>query len=313
LELLATPLKLQILRGLEGGPKSLADLRREIGSPPQSTMRIYVSSLLEAKALERGPRAGFRGSVEYALTGPGNDLLAVAAVLQRWLDGSPQGRIELGTPEARSAVRVLVEAWSANIIRALAAQPLSLTELARLIPRLSYPALERRLASMRLLGLVVAHKEEGRATPYTPTAWLRRAVVVLTSAGEWERECIPDATPPIGRLDVEAAFLLAVSLMQLPPTLNGRVRLAVEIHRGASPVFAGVLVCVEDGEVTSCSAGVDGEAAGWVSGTPRSWLRRLNRRDGDHLEMGGESEVAKAVLDALSRTASGTRRVPPTS
>jgi DNA-binding HxlR family transcriptional regulator len=314
LDLLAAPLKLQILRGLEQGPESLVDLRKGIGSPPQSTMRNYVATLVDAKALERTPQPRVQGSVEFALTRPGSDLLAVAVGLQRWLDGSPGGRIELGTPPARGAVKVLGDAWSSNIVRALAAQPLSLTELARLIPRISYPALERRLTSMRLLGLVEPRKEEGRATPYHLTGWLRRAVVVLTSASEWEREYIPDTTPPIGRLDVEAAFLLAVSLMRLPPDLSGRVRLAVEIQRGASPVFAGVLVCVEDGEVTACTPGVDGEAEGWVSGAPRSWLRRMNRReDGDHLEMGGTSEVARAVLDALSRPASGTREVPPSS
>lgn len=304
LELLSAPLGFQLLRGLQNGPKPVIDLRKEIGSPPQSTMRIYLRTLEQVKAASRAPRPGLQGPTEYTLAEPGLALMTVAASLQSWLSFSPQGPIELGTPAARSAIKALIEGLSSNMIRALSGQTLSLTELARLIPRISYPALERRLTAMRLVGLIEAHRRDGRATPYQPTDWLRRAVAPLTSASEWERDYIPEIAPPLGRLDVEAAFLLAVPLMQLPPTLTGRVRLAVEIQRGASPVFAGVLVCVEEGEVTSCSADLDGEAEAWVSGAPRSWLRRMNRGEEEHLELGGDSQVARAVLDGLARTTS---------
>jgi DNA-binding HxlR family transcriptional regulator len=302
LELLSAPLNLQLLRGLQRGPMSVIDLQRDIGSPPQSTMRIYLRALEDVRAVSRAHRPGFQISSDYALAAPGLALMTVAASLQRWLSFSPQGGIELGTPVARSAIRALLEGLSSSMVRALAGQTLSLTELARLIPRISYPALERRLTVMRLVGLVEAHRGEGRATPYQPTDWLRRAVAPLTSAAEWEREYIPETTSPIGRLDVEAVFLLAAPLMELPATLTGKVRLAVEIQRGVSPVFAGVLVSVEGGEVTSCTAGLDGEAEAWISGAPRSWLRRMNLGEGDHLELGGDSGVARAVLDGLART-----------
>lgn len=304
LELLSAPLNLQLLQGLEKGPMSVIDLRKAIGSPPQSTVRIYLRTLEKVKAVQRTRRAEFQGSTEYLLTDPGAALMTVAEALQRWLSLSPQGPIELGTPAARSAIRALVEGWSSNLVRALAAEALSLTELSRLIPRISYPALERRLTAMRLVGLVEAHKDAGRATPYSPTEWLSRAVAPLTSAIEWERECIPEITPVIGRLDVEGAFLLAVPLMRLPPTLTGKVRLAVEIQRGVSPVFAGVLICVEDGEVTSCTPGLEGSAEAWVSGAPRSWLRRMNLGEENHLELGGDAQVARAIVEGLGRTAS---------
>jgi len=304
LELLSAPLSLQLLQGLQEGSKSPIELRRDIGSPPQSTVRIYLRTLEEIKTISRVLDPGLRGSTEYGLEAPGLALMTVAASLQRWLSFSPQGPIELGTPAARNATKALFEGLSSNVVRALAGRALSLTELARLIPRISYPALDRRLTAMRLVGLIEAHRGDGRATPYQPTDWLRHAVSPLTSASEWEREHIPEMTPPIGRLDVEAVFLLAAPLMKLPPTLTGKVRLAVEIQRGVSPLFAGVVVCFEEGEAISCTAGLDGEAEAWVSGTPRSWLRRMNQGEDGHLELGGDSQIARAVLDGLARTTS---------
>ena len=302
LKILAAPLNLEILRGLEAGSLSAADLSQAIGSPPKSTMRLYLRTLGGVDVVQRSRRSEFQGSTEYSITPAGLALLTVAELLQAWLDSAPQGPVELGSLPARNAIRALADGWSAALVRALAARALSLTELDRLIAGFSYPALERRLTAMRMVGLLEFHKEDGRSTPYRVTPWLRRAVRTITGASEWEREWIPDLAPPIGRLDVEGAFLLAVPMMELPADMTGKVRLAVEIQRGASPVFAGVLVCVEEGEVTSCTPRVDGDAEGWISGAPRSWLRRINRDEEAHLEVGGDGGIARAVLDALART-----------
>lgn len=301
LTLLSAPLNISILRTLEEGPESVIDLRKKVSSPPQSTMRIYLRTLNGIGAVERSQEARFQGSVRYAITPAGRALLGVAETVQAWLQASPNDPIELGSPAAKSAIKALVEGWSSNIIRVLAAHPVSLTELNRLIPKLSYPSLERRLTAMRLVGLVEGRRG-ARGTPYAATEWLRRAVAPLISAGEWEREHVPELTPPLGRLDIEATFLLAIPLMALSADVNGKVRLAVEVQRGASPVFAGVLVGVEEGEVTSCVPGLDGEAQSWVSGAPRSWLRRISKGEKDHLEVGGDSLAARAVLEGLHRT-----------
>lgn len=305
LSLLAAPLNLELLRGLQEQPLPLIDLRRRIGSPPQSTVRIYLRTLEELGVVGCSRAAELQGATTYALTEAGQALAAPTKALEDWLQLAPQGPLELGTPAAKSAIGALVEGWSSNIVRALAAQTLSLTELARRIPRISYPGIERRLTAMRLVGLIEPHKEDGRSTPFRPTEWLRRAVVPLIAASEWEREKVPELTPPIGRLEVEAAFLLAMPLTELPPGLSGKVRLAVEVKRGASPVFAGVVVGVEGGEVASCTPGLEGEAAAWVSGAPRSWLRRMNLGEEDHLELGGDAQLARGVLEGLERAAAG--------
>ena len=195
LELLAVPLNAQLLRRLEQGPVSLIELRRDAGFPPQSTTRTYLRTLEGVEVIERARAPQSNGPTLYSLTGSGHALMTVAASLQTWLAASPQGPIELETPAAKSAIKALVDGWSSSIARELAAQTLSLTELAKSIPKLSYPALEHRLTAMRLVELIEPQKKSGRSTPYRPTDWLRCAIGSLSAASEWEREHLPEVTP----------------------------------------------------------------------------------------------------------------------
>lgn len=301
LSLLSAPLNVHLLKALEDGPLPLIDLRRAVGSPPQSTMRVYSRTLVDLGALERQRQAAFPGTVEYGSTESGKALLGIGAVHEGWLREAPSGPISLGSTASKSATKALVEGWSTNIIRALAAKPLSLTDLNRLIPRISYPSLERRLGALRLADLVEPHAGEGRGTPYRATSWLRRAVVPLAAGAWWERRHLADP-PLIGRLDVEAAFLLAIPLIEVPAGLSGRCRLAVEIQGGSSPVFAGVMISVEDGKVVSCSSRLEGDADGWASGSAGSWMRRMSGQDSD-LEVGGDAELARGLVDSIRRSA----------
>jgi len=303
LTLLAAPLNVEILRQLEQGPRSLQNLRSELGLPPQSTMRLYLRALSEIGVVERRTRSEFPTSVDYEITKAGRALLRVGDALHTWLQAAPAGPKDLGTTAARSSIKALVEGWSSHIVRILAARPLSLTELDSLIPRVSYPSLERRLAAMRECDLVKVQRGAGRLRPYEVTDWLRRAVSPLTTAIAWERRHAPEMTAGIGRLDVEAAFLLSIPLLDLPDEISGKCRLAVEVHDGASLVFAGVVVCVDEGEVTSCVASLEGEAEAWASGRPLAWLRQLNLSPDGELELGGDRTFARAVLEALRRTA----------
>jgi DNA-binding HxlR family transcriptional regulator len=301
LSLLAAPLNVHLLQALEDGPLPLIDLRRAVGSPPQSTMRVYSRTLVELGTLERQRQAAFPGTVEYVSTESGRALLAIGQILERWLQEAPVGPIALGTTASKSATKALVEGWSTNIIRALAAKPLSLTDLNRLIPRISYPSLERRLGALRLADLVEPYPGEGRGTPYRATPWLRRAIVPLAAGAWWERRYLADP-PQIGRLDVEAAFLLAIPLIELPSEVNGKCRLAVEIQGGSTPVFAGVLICVEEGKVISCSSRLEGEAEGWASGSASSWMRRMNGQEAD-LEIGGDADLVREIVEAIRKSA----------
>ena len=169
LSLLSAPLNVHLLQALEEGPMALIDLRRSVGSPPQSTMRVYSRTLVDLGTLERQRQAAFPGTVEYASTDSGKALLGIGAIHEKWLHEAPSGPVSLGSTASKSATKALVEGWSTNIIRALAAKPLSLTDLNRLIPRISYPSLERRLGALRLADLVEPHPGDGRGTPYRAT------------------------------------------------------------------------------------------------------------------------------------------------
>ncbi|HET7120890.1 MAG TPA: winged helix-turn-helix transcriptional regulator [Solirubrobacterales bacterium] len=300
LSLLAMPLNYHVLRALEDGPCPLLELRRVVGSPPQTTMRGYMKTLTEMGVLERRRQNDFPGSVEYELTRGGEKLLEVADVLQHWLDLGAYGPISLGTPAARSTVKAVVDGWATNMIRALAARPISLTELARFLPAISYPTLERRLSAMHHVGLVERHRDSnGRGTPYKVTEWLRRSVAPITAAVGWEYRAIPELTGPISRIDVESTFLLTVPLLELPPDISGSCRLSVELRHRNGTDYAGVSVTVDEGEITSCVSRLQSDADAWVAGTPLGWFRWVTRHANDSVEIGGDNDLAHGLAEGI--------------
>jgi DNA-binding HxlR family transcriptional regulator len=299
LSLLSVPLNVFVLQALAGGPMSLLDLRREVGSPPQTTMRGHLRVLAEIGVLAKRRRHDFPGALDYELTAPGRELLAVTEVLGSWLAAAPAGSLRIGSVAAKSAIKALVEAWSTNLLRALAARPLSLTELNKLITSLSYPSLERRLAAMRLAGQIEACPGGRRGRPYAVTGWLRLAVGPLAAAASWERRHTPAQTAPITRIDAETAFLLAVPPLSLPTELSGSCRLAMQASNGNDSRLAGVMVGVEQGRITSCVSSLRGEASAWVSGSAPAWLRAVIDHETDRLEVGGDSNLATALVERL--------------
>jgi DNA-binding HxlR family transcriptional regulator len=312
LSLLAAPLNLLVLRALADGPKQQAELRREAGSPAQTTLRAQLKKLTAIGAITKRRRNPFPGLLEYELVTPGRDLLFVASILESWLDRAPEGPQRLESNAARAAVKALAEGWSTTMLRALAARPLSLTELDRVIGSLSYPSLERRLAAMRLTGQIEARSSNGRGTPYAVTGWLRRGVAPLAAAARWERCHLPRMTAPIGGLDTEAVFLLAVPLLRLPAELSGTCRMAMEIPNGDGRRHAGVTVEVRDGRIVSCTTQLQVKVDAWALGSAIAWLDALVGLESDRLEFGGEGTLVGAVLEALHETLFGVpmRKLP---
>jgi DNA-binding HxlR family transcriptional regulator len=301
LSLLSTPLNVHVLKALEEEELPLADLNKAVGHPPATTMRAYLKGLTDLGVVERRQEVDFPGSVSYALTEAGHKLLAAAAVLQHWLDSAPEGPIALGSPAAKSATKALVDGWSAAIVRALAPRSFALTELARLIPSISYPTLERRIAAMRRVGQLEAQRNGNgsRGTPYKATHWLRQAAAPLTAAIAWERCWASAQTSAIGRIDAEALFLLAIPLLELPEELSGCCRLAVEMRTESELEYAGVMVTVETGRLTSCTARLRGEPDAWAAGTALDWFGWVNGHLDHQVELCGDTSLARTVTDAL--------------
>jgi len=299
--LLAAPLNVLLLQALAEGPKQQAELRRETGLPPQTTLRAQLKRLAELGAIEKHRRNRFPGVLEYELTASGEELLRVVETLEHWLGMSENGPLPLGGSAAKSVVKALAEGWSTTMLRVLAARPLSLTELDRIIGSLSYPSLERRLAALRVAGLIEPHTGDGRGTPYGATKWLRYGVAPLAAATRWERRRSPDITAPVGRLDVEAALLLAVPLLRLPAEFSGACRLGAEIVNGKSRL-AGAMVSIRRGEVAGCSTNLQGHPDAWALGSISAWLNALLEHDVDSLELGGDCRFVRTLIERFHKT-----------
>ncbi len=301
LTLLATPLNGTILQSLSEGPRRLVDLRRECGSPAQTTLRAHLKELEQIGAIARRRSNDFPGVMECELTGPGGQLLFVADVLEGWLGEAPHGPLHFGSDAAKAAIKALIDGWSSTMLRVLAARPLSLTQLDGVIGSLSYPALERRLTAMRLAGQVepCAGQEKG-TTPYAVTDWLRRGVAPLAAAARWERVHFAADTAPMTPIDTEAAFLLALPLLRVAPEHSGTCRMGVEVSNGKERRLAGAMAHVIEGRVTSCTVRLNGKADAWAIGSATAWLHAVIGAGSDGLELGGDQTLARSLVEGLN-------------
>jgi DNA-binding HxlR family transcriptional regulator len=306
LSLIAGPLSVPILRAHLDGPLRLSDLRERIGGAAQTTLRGQVGNLRGIGALERRVLGGMPYAVENELTDAGHAVLAVADLVEGWLTRAPQGAIALGSEPAKGALRALIGGWGSAMLRALAARPLSLTELSSVIGDHSYPALERRLSAMRAARLVEPCPEErgGGGKPYAVTEWARMAIGPLVAAGRCECRHMVDLAEPLTRIDVEAGFLLAVPLLDLDAMRSGSCLLAVDtrVDAGSDPGvrLAGVHVVIEDGVVVSCVSRLEQDPSTWALGTVEAWVDAILEGDSRRLRIGGrDPRLAEAIVSGL--------------
>jgi DNA-binding HxlR family transcriptional regulator len=305
LSLIASPLSVPILRAHLDGPLRLPDLRERIGGAAQTTLRGQVGNLRGIGALERHVRGGMPYTVENELTEVGKGVLAVAETVEQWLSRAPQGPIALGSEPAKGAIRSLVGGWGSTVLRALAARPLSLTELSSVIGEHSYPALERRLSAMRAARQIEPRPDSDRgAKPYVVTDWTRQAVAPLIAAGRCECEHLAESTDPLTRIDIEAALLLAVPLVDLDVSRSGSCVLGVDTGTAKNGSetgdrLAGVYVEIEAGTVISCSSRLEQDPRTWAIGSIQAWTDAALEGNRDRLRLGGENP--KVAADLIER------------
>jgi DNA-binding HxlR family transcriptional regulator len=301
LTLLSVHLNVLIVRALAEGPLRLAELRKAAGGPAQSTLRGNLAKLSEIGALRRRGRSDKPSVLEYELTLFGHDLLFVADALEAWLSLAPEEPLALDSPGAKVAIKALVGGWTSTIVRALAARPLTLTELDKLIDGCTYPALERRLSSMRLAGQIdLSDNEDGRGRHYTVGAWLRQAIGPLCVAARCERKHMPATTAPIARIDVESAFLLVAPLIDLCSGTSGFCQLTVEAaEHDTRRAWAGAQLTVEEGSLVSCVARLEPQPLNWAAGTSLAWLGAVIERDVELLRFGGDVDLGREMVKGL--------------
>lgn len=297
LALLAVPLNGLILRALGQRPMRLVELRAELGGPAQTTLRSHLRKLAEVGAVGNQNGAS-SNTAESELTDSGRELLEVTEVLAGWLSHAPDGPIQLGTVSAKGTIKALAGGWESTMLRAFAAQPLSLTQLDRLIAGLSYPALERRLSAMRATGLVESVPSDGDRTPYVITPWGRKSAGPLASAARFERNHLAELTAPLKALDVEAAFLLATPMVRLSSRIDGTCQLAAHTGRNSKKP-AGVRVIVDRGRIVECVSQLEPKPRNWAVGSAEAWLDAVVRGDLGELRFGGDEELARSLIQGV--------------
>jgi DNA-binding HxlR family transcriptional regulator len=200
-------------------PMRLGELCEELGGASEGVVRGRLGDLHALGAIaKRG--GGMPYVVRNELTDVGHGLLRVVEVLDAWLSRAPDGSIALGDAAAKAASRALVEGWRSRILDALAAQPLSMTELDEAIPDLSYPALARRMNALRAMGLVET-APDGARLPYRIARWGSEGVGPLLAAARFERSHLSDPDVPLTASDVEAAVLIAGPVARLSTPSEG--------------------------------------------------------------------------------------------
>lgn len=299
LTILATPLNFMVLRALAQGPMRLAELRRATGLPAQTTLRGHLANLTELGVLDKQPATQVPHAVQNQLTPLGHGLLDVADRLQSWLGRAPDGPVSLESGAGKGIVKAFVDGWGSTIMRRLAARPMSLTELDRGIANLSYPALERRLSSMRMAGLIEAGATQASGTPYAVTDWARRGVAPLAEASKCEQVHMGKRAPPVTQEDIEAAFLLATPLVGLPTETTGSFQLEVEADPAGPRRQAGVLVTVDRGKVVACDSRLGPSPRDFAIGSPARWFSAIGDGTASLLRIGGNRRVAECVVAGL--------------
>lgn len=288
----------------------LAELRKATGLPAQTTLRGHLASLTDIGLLTKRPTEQMPYAVENALTSTGEEMLFVAERLEVWLREAPDAPIPLESGAAKGAVKALADGWGSNMMSALAVRPMSLTELDSAISDLSYPALERRLSSMRIAGLVEATPSHGSGTPYTVTDWARRGVAPLVAAGHCERVHMGRQSDPLSVGDIEAAFLLATPLLRLPETVAGSCRIEVEPSPGLVLRPVAVQLMLEEGRVVSPASALGASATASASGSALDWFEAIKRGDVGRLRLGGADGFAEEVVLGLHAAFGGRRGAP---
>lgn len=283
--MVASTTKRHILRELADGPKPVAEMREEDGTPAQIDF-------------------GDSEHTAVKITDAGREMLFVSFVLERWLHGSPQGPLALGSDPANDAIAALACAWSSTVMHTLALRPLTFPELHRAIDTLSYRSLEDHVDAMEEAGQVEVRIGADGKTRYAVTDWLRQAIAPLAAAARLERFSLADDTAPIADIDVGASFLLTLPLLELPDDLSGSCRLAVQLSGNASHLV-GVTAHVKGGRVDSLDLELDGSADAWATGSADDWLDTVIEPEAMPVETGGDRPLVRTLLDGLHESLFG--------
>jgi len=244
---------------------------------------------------EPGPEA------KMEITPAGIEMYYTGTRLESWLRGAPGGPLELGEGESGLAIAGLVYGWSTALTHtlALADRPLGLAELDLALESVSYAALEEHVDLMEGACLIERLTDGDGETRYAVTDFLREGIAVIAAGARVECHHPTSDTSPPDRLDAEAAFQLALPLLELPKDVTGACRLGVQIDGGGLPGMAGATVTVEQSHVVSSTPQLQRGVETWASASAIDWLDTLVEPTVARIEMGGDEHLAASLLAGL--------------
>jgi hypothetical protein len=305
---LASPMRRSVLLAMLAEAATGADVMDEGDIPdPDDPVPLEVIAdpyLVEPADPNADPNAPIGWDTTLRPSRAGEDLLVVGFILERWLGECPDGPLQLG-PEAGPALSALLGGWSSTAIHALAAKPLTAAQITEAIGVLSYDVVEDRLEEMLSAGLAEILDGDGEKAHFGATEWLRKAIAPLAAAARQELRHPLEDTAPISALDVQAAFLLTLPLLELPKDLSGACSLAVDLDDGVLGSRTGATVRVENGDLASCEVRLDEDVDAWVSASAGTWLETVIESDTSHVRSGGDQRLAGALLAGLHETLYG--------
>ena len=236
---------------------------------------------------------------KYRATPKAGDMIRVVFALRRWLERRGGGAPEpTRDPAAGPAIVALICGWSSTAIHALAAEPLTLAELRQAVHAVDDETTSQVLGELERAGLAALRPGEGEPR-YELTEWGREAIAPLIAAACYERlHPAPLALPP-DVLDVEAAFQMALPLLELPEDVTGSCRLGVWIP-GDEPTMAGATAEVHAGRIASSTPLLEESPETWITGLPLPWCEAAidpSRRE--KLKSGGDEKLIDVLLTAL--------------
>lgn len=203
------------------------------------------------------------------------------------------------SPDAR-ALDLVGDKWTLLIVRDLAAGPRRFVELQRVLPGISTEQLRSRLNRMVADGLLTRkrYREVPPRVDYELTPRARALMPILGELAHWGYQWAWSSPREAERVDITAIFRLAPGLVKADGFL-GEVELTVT-DGGREGTAATYTVLLRDSTVETFEARTESPAAK-ISGSTTGWVRALSPDvDSDDLEISGDQELARHVLDDLA-------------
>lgn len=242
---------------------------------------------------------------QYQVSDGGREMLFVAFVAERWLQRAPDGPIPFDSRETEQVITTLAEAWNATVVHVLSRGPQTFEELHAATAGISRQEVRRHLSAMQKARQVEPLPDEGEGTKYVVTEWLQAGIAPLIASARLERRNPKENMAPIDPLDVEAGFMLSLPLVKLPKELSGVCRLGLNLSEDDGGSLTGVTAEIDQGQVISCKAGLEGSANAWAAGSANDWLDTVIEPDAERVRTGGDRWLTRALLSELHTTLFG--------